>query len=291
MTAAPRSILLPVLAVIGGIGTFGLMDVYMKFATLALGAYSAILWRCALAIPVAWLPWKLRGGRWPEPDILKLHLMRGLCSTGMTLLFFWGLARTPMAEAIAVSFIAPLIALFLAALILKEQVGKRAVFATLLGLCGVIVIIAGKAQGHFSDDAQWGIAAILASAVLYAINLILQRKVSQLADAFEVAFFQTATMLLMLLPAAPWLLVAPGWTELPWLAASAVLATLSLQMLSWGYARAETQVLMPVEYTAFLWAMLFGWLYFAEAVGWATLAGALLIVTGCLIGTRKAAAA
>lgn len=290
MPAAPRSILLPVLAVIGGIGTFGLMDVYMKFATLALGAYSAILWRCALALPVAWLPWRLRGGRWPEWTILKLHLMRGVCSTGMTLLFFWGLARTPLAEAIAVSFIAPLIALFLAALILKEQVGKRAIFATLLGLGGVMVIIAGKAQGQFSDDAQLGIAAILGSAVFYAFNLILQRKVAQLADAAEVAFFQTATILLMLLPAAPWLLVLPGADELPWLAASAVLATLSLQMLSWGYARAETQVLMPVEYTAFLWAMLFGWLYFDEPVGWATLAGALLIVTGCLIGTRKAKA-
>jgi S-adenosylmethionine uptake transporter len=57
-------------------------------------------------------------------------------------------------------------------------------------------------------------------------------------------------------------------------------------LLAWSYARAEAQVLVPIEYTAFLWAALFGWLFFAEPVGTATLAGTVLIVVGCWIGTR-----
>jgi len=56
----------------------------------------------------------------------------------------------------------------------------------------------------------------------------------------------------------------------------------------WGYARAEAQVLVPIEYTGFLWAALFGWLQFSEEVGIATVGGALLIVVGCLIGAKNA---
>ena len=43
------------------------------------------------------------------------------------------------------------------------------------------------------------------------------------------------------------------------------------------------QVLVPIEYSAFVWAALFGWLFFSERVGLPTLAGAALIVIGCWI--------
>lgn len=93
----------------------------------------------------------------------------------MAVLFFWGLARTPMAETVAITFIAPIIALFLAAVLLKERIGRGAVLASVLGFGGVLVIAAGRlgwlggeavaSQG----EAGWqGIAAIMASAVLYA---------------------------------------------------------------------------------------------------------------------------
>jgi S-adenosylmethionine uptake transporter len=71
------------------------------------------------------------------------------------------------------------------------------------------------------------------------------------------------------------------------IAISALLAIMALLMLSWAYARAEAQVLVPVEYTGFLWAALFGWWWFAEPVGLATVAGAVLIVLGCWIAARQ----
>jgi S-adenosylmethionine uptake transporter len=69
-------------------------------------------------------------------------------------------------------------------------------------------------------------------------------------------------------------------------ATAAVLIAISLMLLSWAYARAEAQALVPLEYTGFIWAALFGWLWFGEVVTLATLAGAALIVVGCLIATR-----
>src|SRR3546814_1589805 len=65
----------------------------------------------------------------------------------MALGFFWALARLPMAEAIALAFVAPLLALYMAAIFLGERIGRRSVAASLLGFMGVLVIVAGKLGG------------------------------------------------------------------------------------------------------------------------------------------------
>jgi S-adenosylmethionine uptake transporter len=61
----------------------------------------------------------------------------------------------------------------------------------------------------------------------------------------------------------------------------------ALLLLSWAYARAQAQVLVTIEYTAFIWASIFGWLFFREAVTLPTIIGTSLIVTGCIIATRQ----
>src|SRR5690606_29790224 len=104
--------------------------------------------------------------------------------------FFWGIVRVPLAEAIALSFIAPLIALGLAALFLKEQVGARSVLGSALGLAGVAVILSGQLGGTHTDDTMLGVAAVLVSAVFYACNLVVARHQAQLAKPLEIAFWQ-----------------------------------------------------------------------------------------------------
>ncbi|MFM5952773.1 MAG: DMT family transporter [Novosphingobium sp.] len=278
----------PFLAVILGIALFSVMDGLMKGASLLVGAYTAMLVRSIIGTALMAPLWKWRGGRWPDRDAMKLHALRGAISGAMATSFFWGLVYLPMAEGIALSFIAPLIALYLAAVLLGEQIGKGAVLASVLGLAGVVVIAAARMGERMLDpQAGWGIAAILFSAVLYAFNLILQRKQAQLAGPVEVALFQTVWVGIFLGLFAPWLMVRPDAAALAHIGAGAVLAMISLMVISWGYGRAETQALLPIEYTAFIWAALVGWIMFDEAVSWSTLAGAVLIVAGCLIAARK----
>ena len=278
---------LPFLAVAAGIASFSVMDGLMKAASLAIGAFSAMLWRSLISSAVLAPLWLARGGHWPRGAVLRLHALRGLNSAAMATSFFWALKYLPLAEGIAISFIAPLIALYLAAVMLGEQVSARAVWASLLGLAGVGVIAAARlSSGGYSDQAALGIGAVLFSAVLYAWNLILQRQQAQLASPREVATFQALFTSLFMAAAAPWLLQVPALPIAGTLAGAALLATLSLMVLSWGYARAETQVLLPLEYTAFIWAALTGWLMFGEALTWPAIAGAGLIVIGCWIAAR-----
>ena len=279
---------MPFVAVATGIATFSIMDGLMKAASIAVGAYNAMLWRSLVGALIMVPYWLLRGGKWPQQAALRLHVARGLTSAFMATTFFYGLKYLPLAEGMAISFIAPLIALYLAAVMLGEMIGRRAIFASLLGLAGVVVIAAARlGQGGYDKQAAWGIAAILASAVLYAFNLILQKRQAGLAAPIEVAAFQALTTSLFLLIISPWLAVPPPLGVMGHVTGAALLAAVSLMLISWGYARAETQVLLPLEYSAFIWAAIMGWVMFGEGLSLPTVAGAALIVIGCWIAARK----
>jgi S-adenosylmethionine uptake transporter len=270
-----------------GIAIFSVMDAVMKGLSIALGAYNAMLWRLMAGAMLGGLIFLITRTPLPSRVGLRLHLMRGVIAAMMATLFFWGLARVPLAEAIALSFIAPLITLYLAAVMLGEKISRAAIIASLLGLAGVLVILSGRVGGSYTTDLWWGIGAVLLSAVLYAYNLILQRQQAQVASPVEIAFFQNLVAMSTLALAAPfWGAVPPSSAALP-LIASAGFAIASLILLSWAYARAEAQILVSVEYTAFIWASILGWVVFHERVTPATLIGAALIVTGCIIAARQ----
>ena len=224
--------------------------------------------------------------KWPPAHILKIHLWRGMVASVMSISFFWSLTKLPFAEAIGLSFIAPVIALYLAAVILGETIGREAIWASLAGLGGVVIIIAGRLSGHYTNGHLWGAAAVLFSAVVFAYNLILARKQAQVAGPIEIAFFQNLFVAATLSFAAPWFLQPIGAAHAPLIGGAAILSIISLLLLSWAYARAEAQILIPVEYTAFVWAALFGWLFFAEPVTVPVLLGTVLIVSGSLIAAR-----
>lgn len=270
-----------------GIATFSMMDVLMKGLSISLGAYNAMLWRLGAGFIIAGAVFVIRRSPWPARSTFRLHALRGVIAAFMATAFFWGLARVPLAEAIALSFIAPLITLYLAAVILGEKIGRAAILASVLGLVGVGVILSGRMGGTYRPDVVQGIAAILVSAVFYAYNLILQRQQAQIASPVEIAFFQSMTAGATMLIAAPWLAMVPSSEHVPAIFGSAVLAIISLMLLSWAYARAEAQILVSVEYTAFVWASIFGWFFFDEAVTITTFVGAALIVGGCIMAARQ----
>jgi S-adenosylmethionine uptake transporter len=86
----------------------------------------------------------------------------------MGLLFFWGIGHVPLAQAIALAFIAPLIALYLAAVLLGERSASARSAPRCSPLPGVLVIFIGQARADLGREALLGSLAILASAVLYA---------------------------------------------------------------------------------------------------------------------------
>jgi S-adenosylmethionine uptake transporter len=268
-----------------GIALFSAMDAVMKGLSVAIGAYNAVFWRMLVGLALSAILYLPSFKQRPSREAMRFHIIRGLVGSVMALTFFWGIARLPLAEAVALTFVAPLASLYLAAVMLGEPVGRRAVLASLIGFAGVLVIVGARA-GTPGDRDLWGAASILTSAMLYAYNIILMRQQALVAKPLEIAFYQYLVIGGVLALAAPFLAVFPAPEHWPGLGFAAALALVSLMLLAWSYARAEAHRLAPVEYTALIWAALFGLIFFDEAISLSTVVGAAMIVAGCVLATR-----
>jgi drug/metabolite transporter (DMT)-like permease len=262
------------------------MDAVMKGMSIAHGAYSAVLWRSVAAIVLLGPLFLITRRPWPGKAALALHVSRGAVAGASVLLFFWGLVRVPMAQGVALTFLAPLIALFLAAATLGETIRRTAIGGSAVASLGVLAIAAGQWQAHASSAVVLGSLAIVLASILYAGSLILLRRQAQIADPLEVALFTSIVLAALLLPGAPWFSAMPAAALWPGILGAAALGSVSAVLLAWAYRHAEAQVLAPVEYTAFVWSAILGYAVFGEHVTLWTVVGALLIIAGCLVAVR-----
>ncbi len=270
-----------------GIAIFSAMDAVMKDLSLALGTYTALFWRSLAGVVLSGAVYLARRPAPPTRATLRIHAVRGTVSTAMALCFFWGLARVPMAEAVALTFIAPLLSLFLAAAMLGERVTKRMVVASCIAASGVLVVVVGQQHRDAGRDVGLGTIAILVSALCYAFNIALMRRQALVAGPIEVAFSQSVVVAVLLAIGAPFAAQVPDVGHVAMLVVAASFATVSLMLLAWAYARAEASYLSTSEYTSFVWAALLGFVVFDERLTTATLLGAALIVAGCVFAARQ----
>ena len=269
-----------------GIASYSCMDAVMKGMSIAHGAYSAVLWRSIGGVVLMGPIFVATRRPWPGRVALTLHVWRGAVAGASVLMFFWGLVRVTMAQGVALTFLAPLIALYLAAAFLGERISRAAIWGSLVASLGVLVIAWGQVESHASTEAVLGSIAIFVASILYAVSLILLRRQAQVADPLEVALFTSVVLGALLLIGAPWFSAMPAPQLWPGILGAAALGSVSAMLIAWAYARAEAQVLAPVEYTAFVWSAILGYLVFAESVSPWTVGGALLIIAGCLVAVR-----
>jgi len=285
--AERRAVLVAIILSLIGVAFFSIMDVAMKALALAIGAYSAVFWRNVAATLMSGVGMIAQRPPRPSAQVMRLHIMRAALIGPMSVLFFWALTRLPLAEAIAIAFIAPVIALYLSALMLKEQISRYSIIAAVLGMAGLAIILSGRFSGDYDEGALLGAVAVLISAILFALNLILQRQQAQLASAIEISFYQNLLVLATLLPFAPWFLSRAGYEHWLLILLAAGLVASSQMLLAKAYARAPASRLIPIEYSAFIWAALFGWLVFDERLTLTVIAGVVFIIAACFITARE----
>lgn len=282
----------PFAVALAAVGILSIMDAVMKHLVLAIGIVAVSVWRSAANLALSAGLYLPRRRSWPARRTLAVHVSRGVVGTVMAFLFFWGIGRVPLAQAIALTFIAPLIALLLAALFLGERIGRSSIAGSLTAFAGVIVIVLGQTRAQLGPQLLLGTAAIIGSALCYAANIVLMRRQALAARPLEINFFQALTVMALWLAAV----AAIGVPQLPgvewsWIAVASILSTAGTLLFAWAYARGEASYLSVTEYSAFIWASACGWIAFHETVSLFTLAGAVLIVGGCLLTSRGKLAA
>jgi drug/metabolite transporter (DMT)-like permease len=214
---------------------------------------------------------------------LRVHAIRGLLMLGGAYMFFKGLEALALAEATALVFSAPIFITALSVPLLGETVGWRRWGAVLVGFIGVLIIV--RPGGATFQPAS---LYVIGTAGLYALFMISARFLGPRESMWTMMFF---VMLFPMLYAAPLAFVV--WVpvqvrDLPFLVALAVFGTLGITLIGQAFRFAPAAVVAPFDYTALIWASLFGWLIWGDTPEMWTLAGAaVIVVSGIFIVIRE----
>ncbi len=215
-------------------------------------------------------------------EMWRAHGLRGFVIAICAVTFFWSLSVLPLAEAVALSFIYPLLAPFVAFVILKERVRASSVICALIGFAGVIVAMQGAPSETESPQHDLGVAAVLFSAAFFSIAMVLLRERSQ-KDGAPIVTLMTSVVPGVILLAPTIALATPpvltGWWFFLQLGA---LAAVFMYLMAQAYARAEAQQLAPIHYTELIYASLIGFFIFREVPRPEIYMGAALIIAACL---------
>lgn len=240
----------------------------------------------ALLIWAMLLPFVLRDRgslrtRWPMG-----HVWRGMTVSVATWLWFWSLGRLPVAEVTALNFSKGLFLVALAILMLREPVRADRIGAAIAGFAGVVVML--RPDHIFTAGRiELGQLATLASALLAALSAILVKKQMTIEKPTTVLFYYGMSSAVFSIPMA-----IPGfaWPSAhDWLLLLAIGFTSAIgqYLFTLAYHQAPASLLAPFEYMQLLYAVLFGMALFGEVPGWATFAGAAIIIAANLFLTWR----
>jgi len=219
-----------------------------------------------------------------------LHLRRSVTGTLSMFLNFAAVTRLPLADVTAFSFVMPIFAIVLAALMLHEQVGPHRATAVVVGFGGVLLMIAPHSglMGGLTTGSTLGAGFALSGALLSAFVVVFIRQMSTTENSEAIIFYFMAvcaaagavSMLWDFQPLSTW--------QVALLVTCGVMGGLGQLCMTYSYRYAEPSLLAPFDYAAMVWAVALGWFVFAEVPERIVLAGAgIVIVSGLYIVWRE----
>jgi len=256
-----------------------LMDLFAKLLTQTLSPGEIGLGRF-VAQSVILLPLVLMARQWGRPT--PMHALAG-CFLGAALLSInAALKHMPIANAIAIFFVEPLILTLMSAYILGEGLGWRRLAAVGAGLVGAMIVIR-------PNWTAFGPAAIypLFTAFCFASYLLITRKMTQKGGRMALQFWigvfaalslAVATVIGDPLGAPALTLRWPGGYEVFLCACMGLASAVSHQMIAHALARAEAGVLAPLQYLEIISATLIGWFVFGSFPDRLTWLGTAIII-------------
>jgi S-adenosylmethionine uptake transporter len=272
----------PLLVASGGVALLCAMDAVMKHVVGSTHPLTATFGRSLLSLVVAVPLWFAVGRPALTRNVLGAHAVRGTVMAFSAGSFFWALTVLPLAEAVTLSFIAPLIIPFIAWGLLRERPRLTSLAAGVIGFAGVLVTTQGAPASADTPERTLGIVMMLVAAVAWATSLVLLRGRASRDGPAIVVLMGGLVPAILLAPVAAAIGDVPSASDLRWLLLAALLTVAGVWMLTRAYARAEAQVLAPLEFTALGWAALLGWLFFDELPRLEVWAGAAIIIAACL---------
>jgi drug/metabolite transporter (DMT)-like permease len=219
-----------------------------------------------------------------------LHLIRAAIGSSSMFLGFAALKLLPLADITAFGFVQPVFAVVLAAIVLKETVGPYRGAAVVVAFAGVILMIQphGGVGGIVAHGLSTGAGLALAAALCSAFVVIFIRQMSATEKSETIVFYFMAFCAALGALTMIWWRVPLGLYATIALILGGISGGFGQLMMTFSYRYAEPSLLAPFDYTAMIWAVLFGYLVFAEVPATMVLAGAAVVTAaGVFIALRE----
>lgn len=268
-----------------GTFAFAVMIVLVRKTSVKFNAFEITFWRAAFGL-VFMAPWLMRarfsGLRTSRGHI---HLCRNLLHFVGIVLWYFAVARINLTEGMALQFTVPLFTIALAMLVLGERVDSRRWIATLVGFCGVLIILRPGAIPITIVP-----LAVLVASVFYAGSNILTKVLSRNDPADAIVFYMNLAHVPLALAGAlviGW--TVPAGTDLIWLAGVALSATIAHYCLARAFREADASQVIAIDFLKLPWVTLLALMMFGEIPSvWGWLGGAVIFFSAYYIVRRDA---
>ena len=276
----------PALRAIAGIAILSVMDAVIKGMAAYYPIFQVTFLRFVCGTIVATGVILVTRPGWPSRETVIANGLRSIVAVLTATTFFYALGQLPLAETLVLSFLAPMFVAFFGMLLLKERVDSRIVGALVVGFLGTLIVVLGESGSSHAERSWSGVAAALASAVFYALSVVLLRQRAQRDQFIHIVLFQNLGPMLLISPFGLAVWQQPTAPHMAWFLVMGTLGVIGHILMATAFAKAEAARLASLEYTALIWATVIGYGVFNEVPTLATFIGGALIVGAALITSR-----
>ena len=221
---------------------------------------------------------RLSRGQW------LFFIARGALHAVGVALWFYAMARIPLADVTAMNYLSPIYVTIGAALFLGEKLALRRILAVVVALIGALIILRPGFReigaGHY---------AMLIAALVFAGSYMLAKHMTDETDPVTVVTMLSVWVTIGLIPMAAPVWVVPTAWQLLVLFVIAIFATLGHYVMTLGFRAAPITVTQPVTFLQLVWAVSLGAIFFGEPVDpWVVVGGVMIISAISFITWREA---
>ena len=217
-------------------------------------------------------------------QVIKLGIGRAVLHTFAVTLWFYAMARIPIAEVSSMGYLTPIFVTLGAVLIMGESLALRRGLAISIAIIGVLVILRPGFR-----EVSMGHLAMLGTTLCFGISYLMAKRLTDLASADMVIALLSIGVTIGLIPLTIPVWISPTSSEVGTLFAVAVFAVAGHYSMTFAFRSAPLTVTQPVTFLQLIWAVAVGYLLFGENIdAFVVLGGAIIIGAVLYITLREA---
>ncbi|HEV8390424.1 MAG TPA: DMT family transporter [Dongiaceae bacterium] len=275
---------LGVFYIMAAIAVLGSTDAIVKWSTTNIDPIQIGFSRFVVSlIMVLWLVGRSQPGfaalRTKRP---LEHAARAFCAAVELTAFYFAISLIPLPTAMSIVATSPIFGTLLGVVFLRERLRLGGWIAVFTGFAGMLLVV----QPEEGVNSFYGTIAVLTSVFLWCFAQLFARRLSTTESNLSILFYYATGGVIILGLATPFVWVNPTPVEWAAILAVGIFGCIGQYFLILALRYAPMSLLAPFEYSALVWASLYGYIFWRDVLGPIAIVGVVIIVAACLYITR-----